>query len=319
MQQIKSIIVVPTIRGERINEWLERWRSEFKNSIIILVEDNPEKTFSIDNKNVLHYSWKDIDNDLKENSWIIPRRTAAIRSYGFIKAYQLNPDIIITLDDDCYPKSKNFVKMHNIFLNREYSPNWTQHAQSSLKMRGFPKKIENNPCVLNMGLWANVPDLDGSTQKLNPDVRIKCQEFNFPLAPKQYAPISSMNMSFKKDIIPALYFLLMGSNWGFDRFDDIWSGIFIKRICDHLNFSISGGSPFIWHNRASDPDVNIQKEATGLVVNELLWKDVEKMEFKGNSFKECYLELAEQLPNYEVNKNYWPKLKEAMKIWANLF
>lgn len=170
-----------------------------------------------------------------------------------------------------------------------------------------------------MGLWANVPDLDGNTQKENPEVRLSRQEFNFALAPGQFAPISSMNMAFKKEVIPALYFLLMGSAWGFDRFDDIWSGIFVKRICDHLDFSISGGSPFIWHDRASNPDTNIQKEATGLIVNELLWKDVEKMKFKGDNFKDCYLELAEQLSDYDVNKEYWPKLREAMKLWANLF
>jgi len=31
------------------------------------------------------------------------------------------------------------------------------------------------------------------------------------------------------------------------------------------------------------------------------------------------LELANQLPNYQVNQDYWPKLREAMIAWANLF
>jgi len=319
MHSPKSVIVVPTIRVERISEWLEKWREEFKNSTIIIVEDNPEATFQISQKNVIHYSWKDIDNDLGEKSWIIPRRTAAVRSYGFIKAFQLNPEYIITLDDDCYPESEDFVKTHEYYLNQSHPDKWVQHAQSNLRMRGVPKSLVARECVLNMGLWANVPDLDGNTQKENPDTRIKRQEFNFVIAPGQYVPISSMNMSFRKDVIPALYFLLMGSTWGFDRFDDIWSGIFIKRICDHLGFCVSGGSPFIWHDRASNPDTNILKEASGLIVNELLWKDVENMKFTGKAFKECYLELANQLPNYQVNLDYWPKLREAMIAWANLF
>ncbi len=112
MPKPKSVIVVPTIRVERINEWLERWKEEFKDSTIIIVEDNPEPTFTINQTNVLHYSWKDIDNDLGDVSWIIPRRTSAVRSYGFIKAYQLDPEYIITLDDDCYPESSDFVKTH---------------------------------------------------------------------------------------------------------------------------------------------------------------------------------------------------------------
>jgi len=319
MSRTKSVIVVPTIRVERISEWLEKWKKEFENSTIIIVEDNPETTFHITQENVIHYSWKDIDSDLGDKSWIIPKRTAAVRSYGFIKAFQMNPEYVITLDDDCYPESENFVKTHEHYLNQRHSDKWIQHAQSNLKMRGVPKNLTTRECVLNMGLWANVPDLDGNTQKENPDVRINRQEFNFVLSPGQYAPISSMNMSFKRKVIPALYFLLMGSTWGFDRFDDIWSGIFIKRICDHLGFNISGGSPFIWHDRASNPDTNIQKEATGLIVNEHLWKDVENMKFTGKTFKDCYLELANQLSDYQVNKEYWPRLREAMVIWANLF
>lgn len=316
---MRSVIVVPTIRIERINGWLERWKKEFENSTIIIVEDNPGPTFNIKQDNVIHYSWKDIDADLKEKAWIIPRRTAAVRSYGFVKAYQLNPDIIITLDDDCYPESKNFVKSHFDFLNRLYLEDWAQHAQSDLWMRGVPKKLNQRECVLNMGLWANVPDLDGKTQKLNPDVRLKRQEFNFVLAQGQFAPISSMNMSFKKKVVPALYFLLMGQDWGFDRFDDIWSGIFIKRICDHLGYCVSGGSPFIWHDRASNPDANIQKEKSGLRVNETLWKDVKNMKFSGETFKDCYLELSSQLPDYKVKCDYWPKLRKAMAVWASLF
>ncbi len=319
MSHPKTVIVVPTIRADRIEDWLNRWNNELTNSIVIIVEDNPSPTFSIKQNNLFHYSWIDIDKDLKENSWIIPRKTAAIRSYGFIKAYELKPEYVITLDDDCYPSSSSFVKTHEDFLKRSYPNKWVQHAQLNLKMRGMPKILEERPCVLNMGLWANIPDLDGNTQKQNSEVRVNCQEFNFPIAPGQFAPISSMNMAFKREVTPALYFLLMGNQWGFDRFDDIWSGIFIKRICDHLNLSISGGSPFVWHDRASNPDVNIQKEATGLIVNEMLWKDVEKMSLHSKNFKDCYIELADQIPDYEINKEYWPKLRRAMKIWASQF
>ena len=231
----------------------------------------------------------------------------------------MNPDFIITLDDDCYPEDKDFVKTHFYNLSQTNPKSWIQHAQSHLRMRGTPKSLEERECVLNMGLWANVPDLDGKTQKINPDVKLKSQKFNFALAFGQYAPISSMNVSFKTKIIPAYYFLLMGSSWGFDRFDDIWSGIFIKKICDHLGFSISGDSPFVWHDRASNPDSNIQKESTGIKINEYLWKDVENIQLSGTTFKDCYLELANQLPIYQENHAYWPKLKQAMKIWANLF
>lgn len=313
---MKVTVVVPTIRAERIQDWLQKWLYELKSTEIIIVEDNPQKTFLINQSNVSHFAWDNIDQDLKEKAWIIPRRTAAIRSYGFYKAYQTRPDMIITLDDDCYPDDVNFVKTHYKYLSKTYSAQWTQHAQSDLKMRGVPKKTKEVGCVLNMGLWSNVPDLDGETQKANLEFRIKKQNFNFHLAKGQYAPISSMNLAIKQEIIPAFYFLLMGHSWGFDRFDDIWSGIFLKKIADHLGVTFSGGSPYVWHDRASDPDINAVKEKTGKEVNEYLWKDVEQVKLYSTNFKDCYIELANKLPTYSL---YWKKLKEAMITWAKLF
>lgn len=314
---MNTFVIVPTIRVDRIKDWLDKWSKELADSTIIIVEDNPEKTFSIKKPNLVHYSWKEIDQDLKDKSWIIPRRTAAVRSYGFYKASQMNPDILITLDDDCYPDDKDFIKTHAKYLNAKYPANWTQHAQSDLKMRGVPKDTTDIESVLNMGLWSNIPDLDGETQKENPGFRIKKQNYNFHLAKGQYAPICGMNVAIRPEAVPAFYQLLMGPTWGYDRFDDIWSGVFIKKIADHLNYTVTGGNPYIWHDRASDPETNIKKEKTGKIINEQLWKDVDKIKLTSSNFKDCYIELANKLPVY--SSPYWSKLKEAMVVWANLY
>src|SRR5260221_10881687 len=114
----KVIIVVPTIREESLQRFMYEWRDEFfahkKFSVhLIIVEDNPQKTFKIKKiKNITHYCWEDIEKDLKKDSWIIPRRSDCIRSYGYWKAYQYKPDMIVTLDDDCYPL-KNYQKDTN--------------------------------------------------------------------------------------------------------------------------------------------------------------------------------------------------------------
>jgi len=125
-----------------------------------------------------------------------------------------------------------------------------------------------------------------------------------------------MNLAIKTKIIPAFYFLLMGPEYPFDRFDDIWSGIFLKKIADHLGDYISGGEPFIWHDRASNAEVNIKKEAPGKTVNQYLWRDIDKIELRSDSYQNCYIELADKLPRYD---RYWNKLSKAMKIWAGLF
>lgn len=67
----KIIIVVPTIRENSISRFIDEWSNEFFNSkkfnvTLMIIEDNPKKTFSINNKKnkIIHYSWEEIDTKL---------------------------------------------------------------------------------------------------------------------------------------------------------------------------------------------------------------------------------------------------------------
>jgi len=313
---MKTVIVIPTIREANLQRLLAQWAKEFSGHHIIVVEDNPIKTFQVaKTTDITHYSWKEIDQELRERSWIIPRRTDCVRSFGFYKAYQMKPDMVITLDDDCYPDHEKFLEIHRNALQQEHYTEWFQHYPG-LRVRGVPYQLETVPTVLNIGLWSHIPDLDAKTQLDNPEYRSMRYEFNYPTPKGYFAPVCGMNLAFKPEIIPAFYFLLMGQKYEYDRFGDIWAGIFLKKICDHLGFIISGGEPYVRHERASDPYVNLEKEKPGLEINERLWEDIKKMQLEGKNFKECYLSLARQLPEYSL---YWKNLKEAMHIWANLF
>ena len=110
MKGLKIAMVIPTIRDL---DFLKDWGEEFKECIGIVVEDRQKKQISTPRKyfrKLYHYSWEDIDQELGDKSWIISRKNAGIRNYGFLKAYQLGADVTITIDDDCYPikKSKIF-------------------------------------------------------------------------------------------------------------------------------------------------------------------------------------------------------------------
>ena len=94
-------VVVPTIREDCALRWLDEWKDDLAGARVILVEDNPEPTFAITGAE--HYSWRDFA-ELGADEWIIPRRTSACRSFGFLKALEGGADIIWTLDDDCYPE-----------------------------------------------------------------------------------------------------------------------------------------------------------------------------------------------------------------------
>jgi hypothetical protein len=318
-------VVVPTIREQSINSFLTAWEKEFSGLEIIVVEDNPQKSFKLPQW-IQHYSWEDIESELGKNSWIIPRRSAAVRSYGFIKAWQKGSTYILTLDDDCLPEKnyKNgFMKDILTSLKKEWeSDYWWNTLENQIYPRGYPYELRNKkqPTMVHHGLWSNIPDLDGITQKKYPELRTKPFKKVEKVPHGKYFPMCSMNLAFRREILPAMYFLLMGKDknenkWPYDRFDDIWAGIFIKKICDHLGYAITSGAPSVKHSRASNTDVNIEKEKTGIPVNEWLWREVEDIRLTSNTIEGCYLEIAKELGK---KGGYWNKLSTAMEIWISL-
>lgn len=311
-------IVVPTIRQNSTQKFLEAWGAQFSDAHLIVVEDNPTKTFSLPYPNLTHYSWEDIERTLGKDAWIIPRRTDCIRSFGYFMAYQEQPDMIVTLDDDCYPEDENFLEKHWKRLQEGGSSVAWCETGDGVVSRGVPyfnqeRKLE---CVINHGMWNNVPDYDAPTQLLQKRYPREFSWTNRTIPVGMYFPMCGMNLAFRAKVVPALYFLLMGKDYEFDRFGDIWAGIFVKKICDHLGHCINSGEPAVRHERASNVWANLRKEAPGLEVNEVLWREIDSIVLTKTNFKDCYKELAN---NLKLDGNYWQKLKRAMNIWADFF
>src|SRR3989338_7271189 len=176
MKKQTVAVVIPTIRNL---DFLESWQDEFKDCLGVIVEDHQKKEVKTPNKffkQVYHYSWQDINKELGKNSWIIPRKNAGIRSYGFLKAFQKGVDIIITLDDDCYPvKNQDFVNQHLENLSYWAPVDWfpTYPHRSYFYTRGVPYGIRNKKeVVISHGLWKGVVDFDAPTQLFNMDLNI---------------------------------------------------------------------------------------------------------------------------------------------------
>lgn len=311
-------VVIPTIRENAIKTFLSVWKKELQDTTILVIEDNPTKSFDLGkHSNIVHFCHKDIERDLGDKSWIIPRKTSAICSYGFYKAYKMGADVTIKMDDDLLVRKEGFIKSHvdNIFTTRPL--HWVNIFKGySVYPRGFPYKERTHITVLNYGLAENILDMDASGQILGLKAELSDAE-SINVGYGSYFPISGMNVSFLTEITPAYYFTLQGKSWGIDRFDDIWAGIFLKKITDHIGHVISVGHPIITHNKLSDPLANLDKEAGGLDINELLWEEVDRIKLTKYTYKDCYLEIARKL-NLPIS-GYGDKLKEAMKIWASLF
>jgi len=326
-KNLKIFVVIPTIRNL---DFLKFWGNQFADCHLIVVEDNSQKTLKIGKlkfKSITHLAHDDIKKDFGEGSWIFSRKNAGIRSFGFWKAYKMGADIIITIDDDCYPTDTKFIEKHFDNLNFPFPDKWitTYPDPKWIYTRGIPYSIRGKGKVfLSHGLWSGALDLDAKTEIKLPKL----------LAEKQYPPLRqiipfgyfypmcSMNLSFRREIAVLMFFPMMGLQenskpWPYDRFDDIWAGIFSKKIMDHLNMGVINGSPFINHKKASKPLKNLKKEENGMKINEKLWKLVDNVKLTSKTPKDCYIELARKI---DFPKNaYFTKLRQAMIIWANKY
>ena len=359
-----TILVVPSIRENSWTRFVEEWTRVglFEELDVILMEDNPEKTFEARppaSAILSHYSWQDIESELGRRSWIIPRRSDTVRSFGYFKAWQLRGQYkyVLTLDDDCYPPTENgdgfsyrngaegFIQLHKDALDGRSK--WF-NTLNSVKPRGIPffntGKMDN--IVINHGLWTNVLDYDAPTQLVNP-VKEKFSFDNRIVPAGTFFPMCGMNVMWKNDYTVLMYHLLMGRKTNgkgyqmivddgmspkgeiitellpFDRFGDIWCGVLAKKLCDIMGLCISTGTPYIHHDRASNPFANLKKEANGLEVNEKFWEYIDKFRSIGDGSPAM---LYNDLGHYVMNFNEFPQysgyfkmLGEAMIEWSNLF
>ena len=323
-------MVVPTIREDCIREWLAAWAGDLAGARVIVVEDNPAPSFTVTGAE--HYSHRDFAG-LGADSWIIPRRTSACRSFGFLKALQGGCDAIWTMDDDCYPepgREGTYLRELEAALGAEVRDGswWNTISGTGMYPRGYPYGIRDaaRPVMLHHGLWSGVPDLDGETQLAAPGFRTDPRRTRSVNPYGRLFPMCIMNTAFRAQAAPLLYMLLMGRDqdgrpWGFDRFDDIWAGLFLKRAADHLGWAVTSGAPSVHHRRASDARRNLELEAAGRAAHEDFWPYIAQAPVTGDTAAECCLSLAGAVavyPGGAPREGYWKTLSSAMYTWAAL-
>jgi hypothetical protein len=335
-------VCVCTIREREILSFLEAWiprmsrinrSSSGRNVSLFVHEDHGTKEFdlpSFDDVAVTHTCHREIESTLGRQAWIIPRRTGAGRSFPMYLAWKAGCDFIITMDDDCYPQEKEERDFFETHLSAFEQDRWFRTIDGE-HPRGIPYGDKGRlPVLLNHGLWTGVPDLDGPTALVRErwPVTITLRATREVIPPGMWFPLCAMNVCYHRSAIPAAYNLIMGlEEAGFDRFDDIWSGLFLKRIADHTGQYITSGLPFVRHAKASNYFVNLRKEALGMQLHEDFWKDIAAAPLEGaKTVTECYARMSDWVrqfprrhPGAPAIKGYFEKLGEAMMLWAGLF
>jgi reversibly glycosylated polypeptide/UDP-arabinopyranose mutase len=335
-------VVIASNRPESLNRWMEAWKDDLKDTEVIIVLDTKTRSdFNLNSplayNDIRVYAWDQIDADLGDKAWIIPRRSSAIKSYGFLKA---TGDSIWTLDDDCFPepfwRGSYPQQVTRILSNSvpEHDSWWNTINHTGFYPRGYPYDIRKpKPVGIFHGLWSGIPDLDGKTALKYPDF-YTAEAVSLDVVPYgKLFPMCGMNLAFRRELLPVMYFGLQGHAYTpdmtalqklpFDRFDDIWAGVFAKLVCDHLGYAVRSGSPSITHTKESDPQERVTKEAPGIEVHERFWKHIKDWGLgSSGDAADCYRTLSYAVNDFgcteDSNRQYWYFLANAMRVWSTL-
>lgn len=277
-------------------------------------------------------------------------------------------DMVIFIDDDTFPlpdRDFDFIGLHhknlykgiidtvtsdgtngnwiNVLDNKRFYPRGFPYSmrQSSMKSDIRINDILKGRNVLSQGLWQGVPDLNAIDilyeghldGRIFFDDAISLLNQSLRVGKDNYVTVCSMNLAFRPEIIPAFYQLPMNNSdkvFGYviDRYDDIWSGIFIKKIIDHLGKYMTFGLPLCYHDKCERwifKDIGV--ELNGMEINEMLWKTVDSIELGENSkdckdYLGCYRELAlgiiRSVDSSYKYRDYIEFLGNSMLKWTEL-
>ncbi|MFB6107330.1 MAG: alpha-1 4-glucan-protein synthase [Haloplanus sp.] len=266
------------------------------------------------------------DHGVAAYDHLIPARSHAQTSFGLLYLWQEGYPYGVFLDDDTRPHDDvDFfgTHLHNLAYEGEVESvrsderwvNVLYQTDHGLYPRGYPysamdETVETGTArvddvVASQGLWTNVPDLDAVRILMDGDLRgqaetrLTAEEFgpDFVAEAGQYLTVCSMNLAFRREVVPAFYQLPMDDNeWSVGRFDDIWSGVFLKRAADLLGKQVLTGAPLCRHDKAPRSTFDdLHDEVAGLELNEHLWRLVDDAGEDAETYAEAFEAMADAL------------------------
>ncbi len=300
--------------------------------------------------------WYDA-HDVTEYGHVVPAASHAETSFGLLYMWAHDEfDYGFFIDDDTLPHpDEDFFGTHmdNLAFEGEIESvssdeQWVnvlyQNAdEHGLYPRGYPysamnetvetgtTEIDGGEVVASQGLWTNVPDLDAVRILMDGDLEGQAQtrttedDFgdDFVAERGNYLTVCSMNLAFRREVIPAFYQLPMDDNeWDVGRFDDIWSGVFLKRACDVLGKRIYNGAPLCEHNKAPRSTFDdLNNEVPGLELNEHLWRVIDDAGSDADSYAAVFEAMADELADGDWsdynNGAFFNYVGEHMRDWLD--
>jgi len=267
-------------------------------------------------------------NGVGEYAHLVPEASHAQTSFGLLYLWAHDFPSGVFVDDDTRPHDdQDFFGTHlrnlgfegeveQVSSDEEWVNVLYQNAEEhDLYPRGYPygamgETVERTTTavdrvVASQGLWTNVPDLDAVRILMDGDLQGQAQtrttaadfDRDFVAAPGNYLTVCSMNLAFRREVVPAFYQFPMDDNeWDVGRFDDIWSGLVLKRACDVLGTQVYNGRPLCAHNKAPRSTFSdLTNEVHGLELNEHIWEVVDEAGADADSYAGVARDVARRL------------------------
>jgi hypothetical protein len=237
---MKTIVVVPWHNRTQLDVFIDEWKVSFSDERILFQQD-------------------------RDKSGCALTKNAGIR-----RAIDDGADILIVLDDDCFPTEgqtlDSFIRDHNAALKPQ--PVEMFEVVTDPPSRGTPyfNTTIEMPVAASMGFWTHIGDYDAPAQL----VRGATTPMKFDTSPRfgRYFPLCGMNLAFRSTEWPWCQFVNV------PRFDDIWQGFLWQRKAYAAGRCFNLGGPLVRHSRQSNVWANLRDESQNLERNETIWQDV---------------------------------------------
>ena len=349
------IVVVPTCRSVNLSYLSPLIDSGAR----FIVVDDTEGSIKLDHPQFTVLNWGDRRRILGNRDHAIPRRNGASRSLGFLMAWWESDDdeIVVALDDDCVVESGDFVTDVELVLSEGVActANGTGDFVNVLEIydeiegdrifpRGFPysSRVDHRPCtfvecerrsvVFNLGLWSGILDINAVDKIPLSAWNVEQPTFRVPnslIPPGSLGCLCSMNMQFRRSVIPAIYQLPMHievmKDFVVDRYGDIWGGFILQLLAWRRGDDVSFGGPIIRHMKEGGIERNLWQEHPAHLVNdefiEVIRAAVDRIE--AGSYLEMIDALSEELVGETsrrspILREYFKVLAPAMSAWGSL-
>lgn len=233
-------IVVPWHDLDQVNSFLDAWNAFSDDEYLILQQDKKKEG------------------------------CATTKNKGIEAAIKAGAEIIIVLDDDCFPSGSLHESLQDFAWHHENAlyPQEVEliEAVTQPPSRGTPyfAKTALMKVAASMGFWTEVGDYDACGQLVHGATHP--MEWSRKAIHGRYFPLCGMNLAFRAEEWPWCRFIDV------ERFDDIWQGFLWQRkaYADGKCFNLKG--PLVRHSRQSNVWANLRAEANNLEKNETVWQ-----------------------------------------------